>query len=99
MSVLRSYKSDFVAFAQNLVVPSAAGPARFGDIMADYQRETFRAMAPALHALAAGETPSPSRFWIERTKDEPRDTGQHERASTHGAGLKGHDQSDAGQPP
>ena len=36
---------------------------------------------------------------IERTEDDPIDSGQHQSAGTHRAGLEGHDQGAAREPP
>ena len=53
------------AFIADLVIPSAHGPRRFGDCMADFQRERFEAIVPALVAVA---------HWWEATKGASKDS-------------------------
>lgn len=45
---LARYARSFEAFAYALVIGSAHGPARFGDVWADFQVEAFKALAPRL---------------------------------------------------
>ena len=71
---LRNFASDPLAFIGELTVPSAAGPCRFADAMADFQRIDFQAMAPSLVALTHGKKPPTGRFWIERTKGASKDS-------------------------
>ena len=71
---LSRYASSFLNFAEDLFIPLGGGVGRFGDRMADFQRKDFEAMAPSLHALAAGEPPPTRRFWLERTKGASKDT-------------------------
>ena len=71
---VRRYASDFLTFAADLVIPLARGPARFGEIMADFQIERFTALAPALHAVAAGRQPPIGRYWWEATKGASKDS-------------------------
>lgn len=63
-----------LAFIADLTIPGAGGPARFGDCMAPFQVETFRALAPSLMAVARGNLPPTPRFWIERSKGSSKDT-------------------------
>ena len=67
------YATDFRLFASDLAIPAAQGPARFGDVMADFQRKRFDTLAPALQAVMAGTRPQPSRHWWEATKGASKD--------------------------
>jgi hypothetical protein len=71
---LATYRRDPLAFADDLVIPSAHGPRRFGDVMADFQRERFGEIAPALLALARAEKPPTGRYWWEATKGASKDS-------------------------
>jgi hypothetical protein len=73
MNIAR-FASDPTAFRDHLVIPSARGPARLGQVLADFQRADFAALDPALIALARGDQPEPQRFWWERTKGASKDT-------------------------
>ncbi len=73
-SSLRKFANDFLAFTEALVIPSAHGVRRFGDVMADFQRQWFRDVAPSLLALARGQTPDIGRYWVERTKGASKDS-------------------------
>jgi hypothetical protein len=66
--------SDPLGFIDSLRIPSAHGVRRFGDVMAGFQRADFQALAPSLCAVRAGGKPSPSRFWLERTKGGSKDS-------------------------
>lgn len=70
---VRRFASDPLAFAESLVIQSARGKARFGEVMADFQRERFAAIAPALLAVARGEQPPVGRFWWEASKGTSKD--------------------------
>lgn len=61
-------------FQETLIVPSCRGPQRFGDIMADFQRERFASINPALLAVAKGETPPIGRHFWEATKGASKDS-------------------------
>jgi hypothetical protein len=61
-------------FREHLVIPAGRGAARFADVMADFQRQDFTRIDPALIALARGHKPEPGRFWFERTKGASKDT-------------------------
>ncbi len=71
---VEKYASDFLAFADDLVIPAGHGPARFGDVMADFQRQRFTDLAPALHAVAKGQRPPIGRYWWEATKGASEDS-------------------------
>lgn len=71
---LKLYAGDPQAFLEDLTLPSALGVARFGNVMADFQRERFESIAPALVALARGERPDIGRFWWEASKGTSKDT-------------------------
>ena len=72
---LKQWAADPMAFLADLVIPSASGPRRYRDVWAEFQIKDFRALTPALRALAAGKSPAPfDRFWIERTKGGSKDT-------------------------
>ena len=55
-------------FQQDICLATGSGPRRFGDVMADFQRERFAAVNPSLLAVARHEAPPIPRFWDERTK-------------------------------
>ncbi len=61
-STLRQFATDFLAFTKALVIPSAHGVRRFGDVMAEFQHERFAQINPAVAALARGETPCVGRY-------------------------------------
>ena len=63
LDVLRVYQRDFLAFAADLVIPSARGVARFGDVWADFQVERFKALA------------RPSRPWQSGRPRRSADSG------------------------
>lgn len=71
---VREMAGDFMKFANALTVPLAGGAGRLGAAMADFQRRDFEALAPALHALAAGRAADCRRFWVERTKGGSKDS-------------------------
>ena len=71
---LQRYAGDPGAFQQDLILPSAVGLYRFGDIMADFQRTRFANLNPALLALAHGRKPDIGRDWWEATKGCSKDT-------------------------
>ena len=74
LDVLRVYAAELLAFAADLVIPSARGVARFGDVWADFQVERFKALAPSLQAVAVGQAPPIGRFWWECTKGGSKDS-------------------------
>jgi hypothetical protein len=73
-TTLRRYAVDPLAFLADLVIPSAQGPLRFGNIVADFQHQRFAALAPALLAVARGEKPAIGRYWWEATKGASKDS-------------------------
>jgi hypothetical protein len=73
-STLRLYASDPASFRAALVIPSAHGPARFGDVMAPFQAVDFAALDSAFIALKDGRRPEVGRFWLERTKGASKDS-------------------------
>lgn len=73
-SKLQQYRDDPLAFLADLVIPSAHGPARFGDVMAEFQRERFASISPALVAVSRGERPPIGRHWWEATKGASKDS-------------------------
>jgi hypothetical protein len=70
----KAISADFLAFVELIAMPLPGGPATFGPRMADFQRRDFMALAPSLHALAAGMMPPMRRFWLERTKGASKDS-------------------------
>lgn len=66
--------SDPAEFRRSLILPSARGPAPFGEIMADFQRRDFQTIDESLRALAAGKLPARQRFYWERTKGASKDS-------------------------
>lgn len=71
---LRRVASDPAAFQAEIVIPSGHGPQRFGDCMADFQRERFASINPSLVAVAKGEMPPIGRHWWEATKGASKDS-------------------------
>lgn len=71
---IKRYATDPVAFREDLIIPSAHGPSRFGEVIADFQREDFVALDQAFLALKEGRKPDLSRLWIERTKGASKDS-------------------------
>lgn len=71
---LREFASDPAAFQRELIIPGARGSARFGEVMAEFQRERFARLNPALLAVAKGECPPVGRFWWEATKGASKDS-------------------------
>jgi len=71
---IRRFATDPATFQEELVIPSAQGPARFGDVMADFQRRRFAGLNSALLAVARGEKPRVGRYWWEATKGASKDS-------------------------
>jgi hypothetical protein len=61
-------------FRQQLIIPAVHGPARFGDVIADFQRVDFATLDQAFVTLATGAKPPIGRLWLERTKGASKDT-------------------------
>lgn len=70
---LRDMAADPAVFQAALII-DAGGKRPFGDVMADFQRERFAAINPALLAVARGEKPAIGRFWWEATKGCSKDS-------------------------
>jgi len=71
---IRKYQTDPMAFIEALVIPSGRGAKRFGDCIADCQRERFAELIPALMAVAKNEKPPFGRYLWEATKGNSKDT-------------------------
>lgn len=71
---IRRYRDDPWEFIRDLVIPSAVGEARFGDVMADFQRERFEKLVPDLLSVARGEQPKCGQHWWEATKGASKDS-------------------------
>ena len=70
----RSFR-DPVLFAKGLTIPSEdKGPKLFKDVIASFQEECLRLLAPSLSAIRGGWMPKARRFWIERTKKAAKDS-------------------------
>lgn len=65
---MSEFATDPMAFFASLVIPSALGPRKYGEVMAPFQRERFGALAPALKASLRGERPTIGKFWFEGVK-------------------------------
>lgn len=65
---------DYWLFVNGLTIDGARGPKQFFGVMADYQKEVFRALAPSLQAVQMGRMPQVRKFWIERTKKAGKDS-------------------------
>ena len=72
--IIRAYASDPARFVGDLLLTSARGVTRFGEVMAPHQREWIAALAPAMLAVARGSKPPTSRYWIEASKGTAKDT-------------------------
>jgi len=68
------WKADPLAFAEDLILPAGTGDARFGDIMAPFQRERFAVLANDLRALLTRAKPAVQNHWWEATKGASKDT-------------------------
>lgn len=71
---VRTLADSPAAFRDALQIHGARGPARLADVLADFQRERFASLDPALVAVARGEQPACGRFWWEGTKGSSKDT-------------------------
>jgi len=69
-----TFATDPMAFLDALVIPSARGTAKFADVMADFQRQRFQQIVPALLAVANDKKPPIGRFWWEATKGASKDS-------------------------
>jgi phage terminase large subunit-like protein len=68
------YRTDPMAFAEDLIQPTPTGDRRFGEIMADFQRERFARLAADMVALQKKERPPTQQHWWEATKGASKDT-------------------------
>jgi len=59
---------------ESIIIPSAHGTQRFGEIMAEFQRERFASINPALVAIARDERPEIGRHFWEATKGASKDS-------------------------
>src|SRR5262245_26907110 len=73
-ATIRRYAADPHGFFEDLIIPSAYGAARFGDVMAGFQRDRFAALAPRLLSVALGERPAIGKHWWEATKGASKDS-------------------------
>lgn len=73
MDRLQQLANDFLLFVESINIPTSNGVARFGDVMAPFQRARFRDLAPDLHALREGKQPPCGRFWLEGSKGCSKD--------------------------
>lgn len=71
---VRQFVHDPLAFFDFVIINTANGRARFGDVMADFQRERFAALAPALAAVAEGRKPEIGKHLWEGTKGSSKDS-------------------------
>ncbi|MDA1050752.1 MAG: hypothetical protein O3C40_09770, partial [Planctomycetota bacterium] len=71
---IATYQHDPATFQDDLFIPSAQGTRRFGDVMADFQRERFASINPALVAVARGEKPEIGKSWWEASKGASKDS-------------------------
>ncbi|MEQ8790250.1 MAG: terminase large subunit [Pirellulaceae bacterium] len=72
--ILRQLQANPAVYQADLHVPTGSGPRRFGDVMADFQRERFALVNPSLVAVTKHEPPPVPRVWDERTKGASKDT-------------------------
>lgn len=73
-NLIRSMASSPAIFRQNLQLPGAHGVVNCAESLADFQRNWFEALDPALVAVSRGEKPTIGRFWAEWTKGCGKDT-------------------------
>ncbi len=74
MTDLLEMAASPAAFRDALLVPTGRGEFRFTDVQADFQRERFASLDPALLAVARGQQPPCGRHWWEATKGASKDT-------------------------
>jgi len=65
---------DYMVFVRGLMIPTSDGAQLLDHVLADYQMDCFRRMAPNIHALRDGDRPMERRYWIERTKGAGKDS-------------------------
>ncbi len=71
---IRAFAHDPAAFQAALIIPSARGTAKFGDVMGDFQKERFAGINPALLSISQGNKPEFGRHWWEATKGASKDS-------------------------
>lgn len=71
---LKALQQDPAKFQQDICVPTGNGPRRFGDVVADFQRERFGLVNPSLIAVTRHDPPPVPRVWDERTKGASKDS-------------------------
>ena len=71
---IKAFATDPAAFQAALIIPSGRGVKRFGNCMADFQRDRFAELNPALVAVSKGEKPPIGRYWWEATKGASKDS-------------------------
>lgn len=74
MNDLNTMTTSLPAFLDAVLIPGARGVVKLADAMADFQRERFASLVPALMAIARGERPDCGRHWWEATKGASKDT-------------------------
>lgn len=70
----QAWAADPAAFQAAMLISTPSGKRPFGEVMADFQRERFALINPALLAVARGEKPAIGRFWFEATKGASKDS-------------------------
>jgi phage terminase large subunit-like protein len=73
-NLLKNFAAEPMAFFRNLTIPGARGQQLFGVCMAEFQRDRFESIAPALLAVAHGHKPSIGKHWWEATKGASKDS-------------------------
>lgn len=71
---LASVALNPASFLDEIHVATARGGRRFGDCIADFQRERFALIWPSLIAVLKGEKPPHSFHWWEATKGASKDS-------------------------
>jgi phage terminase large subunit-like protein len=68
------YRRSPLEFCKAILLPTAGGIRRFGEVMAGFQRERFEWLCPDMAALAEKRRPPVGRHWWEATKGASKDT-------------------------
>lgn len=71
--LVKRFAANPLLFFSQLQIRTADGMQRFGERMADFQKDKFEAIAPALLAVAEGRKPKIGRYWFEGTKGCSKD--------------------------
>lgn len=61
-------------FQDAICIQTGTGIVRFGEVMAEFQRDRFKIINPSLLALASRQAPPCPRIWDERTKGASKDS-------------------------